>query len=102
KPMTYIFFAIYILISMLIGLVATGVFNTAQSDSNTVLNSSYAFANILVGLNGNILGMMNSIILVSIMANAIQKDYEYNIHPFFFTKPISKAHYFFGRFLAAF
>lgn len=101
KPMTYIFFAIYILISMLIGLVATGVFNTAQSDSNTILNSAYAFSNILVGLNGNILGMLNSIILVAVMANAIQKDYEYNTHAFFFTKPISKGHYFFGRFLAA-
>ncbi len=101
KPMTYIFFAIYLLLSMMIALVATGVFNTTQSDSNTTLNSAYAVSNILVGLNGNILGMLNSVVLVAVMATAIQKDYEYNTHALFFTKPISKAQYFFGRFFAA-
>lgn len=101
KPMTYIFFGIYVLMSMMIALVATGAFNTTQADSNVTLNSAYAVSNILVGLNGNILGMLNSVVLVAVMATAIQKDYEFNTHALFFTKPISKAHYFFGRFLAA-
>ncbi|OJV54668.1 MAG: hypothetical protein BGO31_06775 [Bacteroidetes bacterium 43-16] len=102
RPMTYIFFGIYLLFSMFIALVSTGAFDTTQSDSNVTLNSAYAVANLLVGFNGNILGMLNSVVLVAIMANAIQKDYQYNIHALFFTKPISKAQYFFGRFLAAF
>ncbi len=102
RPMTYIFFGIYLLFSMFIALVATGAIQTAQGDSNATLNSAYAIAEFLVGFNGNILGMLNSIVLVAVMANAIQKDYQYNIHALFFTKPISKAQYFFGRFLAAF
>src|SRR5690606_881583 len=102
RPSTYIFFGLYFLFSMLIGLVSSGFLNTTQADTNTVLNSAYAIANLLVGLNGNILGMLNSVLLVSLMASAIQKDYEHNMHPFFFTKPIAKASYFFGRFSAAF
>ncbi|HLU17813.1 MAG TPA: M1 family aminopeptidase [Edaphocola sp.] len=102
RPSTYIFFGLYFLFSMLIGLVSSGFLNTTQADTNTVLNSAYAIANLLVGLNGNILGMLNSVVLVSLMASAIQKDYEHNMHPFFFTKPIAKASYFFGRFAAAF
>lgn len=102
KPSTYIYFAIFFILSLLIGLATAGVFNTAQQDSNVTGNSAYAVASILVGLNDNILGLVNSVILVAVMATAIQKDYEYNTHPFFFTKPITKAGYFFGRFFAAF
>ncbi|HRP89253.1 MAG TPA: M1 family aminopeptidase [Edaphocola sp.] len=100
RPMFYIFFGIYLLLSMAIGFAATGVFGTTEGDSLTTLNSAPAIANILVGLNGNILGMLNSIVLVSIMASTIQKDYQYNSHALFFTKPISKFDYFFGRFTA--
>jgi hypothetical protein len=96
--MTYIFFGIYLLFSMFIALVSTGVFETTQADSNVTLNSAYAVANLLVGFNGNILGMLNSIVLVAVMANAIQKDYQYNMHALFFTKPISKAQLFFRAF----
>lgn len=102
KPATYIYFAIFFILSLLLGLAVAGVFNTAQQDTNVVGNSAYAVSGILAGMNDNILGLVNSVILVAVMATAIQKDYEYNTHPFFFTKPISKGGYFFGRFFAAF
>lgn len=102
KPATYIYFAIFFILSLFIGLAAAGVFETAQQDTNVVGNSAYAIANLLAGMNDNILGLVNSVILVAVMATAIQKDYEYNTHPFFFTKPVSKSGYFFGRFFAAF
>ncbi len=102
KPATYIFFGIFFLISLLIGLAEAGFFETATADSNIVMNSALSVANLLVGLNDNILGLVNGVILVALMATAIQKDYEYNIHSLFFTKPISKPAYFFGRFGGAF
>lgn len=102
KPATYIFFGIFLLISLLIGLAEAGFFNTATADSNIVMNSALSVSNLLVGLNDNILGLVNGVILVALMATAIQKDYEYNIHSLFFTKPISKPAYFFGRFGGAF
>lgn len=101
KPATYIYFVIFFALSLFIGLAAAGVFDVAQQDSNVVANSAYAVTGLLVGLNDNILGLVNSIILVAVMATAIQKDYQYQTHPFFFTKPITKSGYFLGRFVAA-
>jgi len=102
KPQTYIFFGIFFTLTLLLGMLAAGVFNVATADSNLVMNSANSVADIIVGLNDGIMGLVNSVILVAIMATAIQKDYEYNTHPLFFTKPITKSSYFFGRFLSAF
>jgi len=102
KAATYIYFSIFFILALIVGLAASGVFNVATQDTNLVGNSADAIAGLLVGLNSGILGLVNSVILVAVMSTAIQKDYEYNTHPFFFTKPITKSGYFFGRFLAAF
>lgn len=100
KPATYIYFVIFFALSLFVGLAVSGVFDVAQHDSNTIANSAFAVSSILAGMNNNILGLVNSVILVALMATAIQKDYQYNTYPFFFTKPLSKSDYFFGRFLA--
>lgn len=102
KPQTYIFFGLFFTLTLFLGLISAGVFNLASGDTNTISNSALAVANIIVGLNENILGLVNSVILVAIMATGINKDYDTNTHPFYFTKPINKASYFFGRFLSAF
>jgi ABC-2 type transport system permease protein len=102
KPSTYIFFGILFLLTFLIGLVVTGAFATTRSDSNTFINSASTIAGILLGTSSNLFGLMINVLLISIMATAIQKDYQYNTHPLFYTKPITKASYFFGRFLGSF
>lgn len=102
KPQTYVFFGIFLGLGLLLGLLMAGVFDLASADTNLINNSANAVAGVIVGLNDSILGLVNSVILVAIMATAIQKDYEYNTHPMYFTRPISKAGYFFGRFLSAF
>jgi ABC-2 type transport system permease protein len=101
KPQTYVFFGIFLLLTLLLGLAVAGVFDIATTDTNVIMNSANAVAGVIVGLNDGILGLVNSVILVAVMATAIQKDYEYNTHPLYFTKPISKGGYFFGRFLSA-
>jgi ABC-2 type transport system permease protein len=65
------------------------------------VNSAYAITSVLQGTN-ILFSLLVSIMLISVVATAIQKDYQYNTHPFFFTKPISKSDYFFGRFLSVF
>src|SRR3989344_699156 len=87
KPSTYIFFGVFLIIYMLAGMLTAGVFPIATGDTNIFVTSATAVASILVSLNQNILGLVNCIILVAIMATAIQKDYEYNTHSLFFTKP---------------
>jgi len=99
KPATYIFFAVFFLFSMLLTAAIAGILGGAVSDSNTTINSASAIAGILNGLNTDLIG---AIILITIMAPAVYKDFQYNMHPLIFTKPISKFGYMFGRFTAAF
>ncbi len=102
KPQTYIFFGVFFLLTLFLGLALAGVFNVATGDTNIIFNSASAVAGIIVSLNDGILGLVNSVVLVAIMATGIQKDYEYNTHPLYYTKPITKASYFFGRFFSSF
>ena len=101
KPATYIYFGVFFIITFFIGLAVSGVFDTSSSDSNQLANSPFAVTSILQGTS-ILFSLLVSIMLISVVATAIQKDYQYNTHPFFFTKPISKADYFFGRFTSVF
>ena len=101
KPATYIYFGVFFIITFFIGLAVSGVFDTSSNDSNQVANSPFAVTSILQGTS-ILFSLLVSIMLISVVATAIQKDYQYNTHPFFFTKPISKADYFFGRFTSVF
>jgi ABC-2 type transport system permease protein len=102
RPTTYLYFGILFLLTMLIGMAASEVFDTTRSDSLTIRNSAGAIAGILLGTSSSIFGILVSILLIASMATVIQKDYEYNMHPLFFTKPVSKPGYFLGRFLGGF
>jgi ABC-2 type transport system permease protein len=99
KPATYIFFFVFFFLSMLLTSAIAGLLGTASSDSNATINSANAIAGILNGLNTDLIG---AIILITIIAPAVYKDFQYNMHPLLFTKPISKFGYMFGRFSAAF
>jgi len=101
KPAFYIYFGIFFLLNLFTGMAVAGVFDTSSSDTFQVFNSAYAVAGILLG-TGILFSLLISIMVISIVATAIQKDYQFNIHMFFFTKPINKAQYFFGRFLGVF
>jgi ABC-2 type transport system permease protein len=84
---------------VLLTAAVAGLLGGSQSDSNATINSANAIAGILNGLNTDLIG---AIILITIIAPAVYKDFQYNMHPLLFTKPISKFGYMFGRFSAAF
>ncbi|MCW3070388.1 MAG: hypothetical protein JWO44_278 [Bacteroidetes bacterium] len=96
KPATYIFFLIILLLSVLYTSIIAGLLGGASEDSNIIINSANAIASVLTT------GLINSLILITIIAPAVYKDFQYNMHPLLFTKPISKFGYIFGRFSAAF
>jgi ABC-2 type transport system permease protein len=100
KPSTYVFFSIYFAFYLFLSLAASGVIPLGSSDSNTYLNSAVANASLYLAFNQNILALIHNMIIIAIMATAIQRDFEFNSHSLFFTKPITKASYFFGRFFS--
>ncbi|MES2592754.1 MAG: M1 family aminopeptidase [Bacteroidota bacterium] len=99
KPSTYIFFLVFFGLSMLITAAMAGLLGTSTADSMAIINSASAIAGIINSLNTDIIG---AIILITIIAPAVYKDFQYNMHPLLFTKPISKSGYLFGRFTASF
>ena len=99
KPSTYVFFSIYFAFYLFLSLAASGVLPLGSSDSNTYLNSAIANASLYLAFNQNILALIHNMIIIAIMATAIQRDFEFNSHSLFFTKPITKPVYFFGRFI---
>lgn len=102
KPSIYIYFGVLFLLNLIIGLLVTGFFNTTRTDSIVVANSAITIANIVGSSSSGLTGLIGNILLISILATAIQKDYEYNTHALFYTKPITKFGYFFGRFFGSF
>ena len=89
KPSTYVFFAIYFAFYLFLSLVASGIIPLGSSDSNTYLNSASANAGLYLAFNQNILALIHNMIIIAIIATAIQRDFEFNSHSLFFTKPIS-------------
>lgn len=98
KPATYIFFLVFFSLSMLVTAAMGGLIGSS-GESNTIINSAKAIADVLNGINTDLIGI---IILITIIAPAVYKDFQYNMHPLLFTNPITKFGYMTGRFLASF
>lgn len=99
RPAVYIFFLVFFTIAVLYMLVQGGVIGNNNTDSNSIVNSARAVAQFVSRLNTGFIGM---IILITIMAPSVYKDFQYNMHPLLFTKPISKFGYMMGRYCASF
>lgn len=103
RPAIYLYFLLYVVGTFLLICAATGVFSGNTQDTNSYMNSASSIAGILNSFNSDFfLGLITTIICVSIMGSCVQKDYQYNIHSLFYSKPITKRAYLFGRFSAAF
>jgi ABC-2 type transport system permease protein len=76
-----------------------GLLGNSGNDTNVTVNSAFAIAGWISRMNTGFVGLM---ILITIIAPAVYKDFQYNVHPLLFTKPISKFGYMMGRFSAGF
>ena len=103
RPGVYIYFVVFFLISFLLGAAATGMFSEVVNDTNTYVNSSMVIAEILTSFSSDyLMGLITILVCVALMAGCVQKDFQYNCFPFYFTKPFSKFSYLVGRFSASF
>ena len=88
-----VFFSISFLIVNIMGGVLAG---SSMVMDNTKWNSPYMIAGLQTFFT-----IFGSIICSALFGNAAYRDYETNMHPLFFTKPIKPSSYFLGRFSGA-
>ena len=91
-----IFFAIAFLISNILGGAFTGA-SIVIGNQGTSINSPLLIAELQT-----VFSIFGVLIFAAIFGNAGYRDYETNMHPLFFTKPVEPSSYFLGRYAGAF
>jgi ABC-2 type transport system permease protein len=92
---TWIYFGMFLLLAMLWMAAAGGVFREAHVSfgSKVMINAPFA-----VAITVAFLGCFGVIVMAAMVGRSVQQDFEYDMHHFFFSAPISKAAYVFGRY----
>ncbi|MDB5906573.1 MAG: hypothetical protein JWP34_687, partial [Massilia sp.] len=96
---TWVYFAMFLALAMLWMAAAGGVFKEA-----TVSFGGKVFINAprSIELTVALLGCFGVVVVAAMMGRSVQQDFEYDMHHFFFSAPIGKHDYVFGRFLGAY
>jgi ABC-2 type transport system permease protein len=96
---TWVYFAMFLALAMLWMAAAGGVFKEA-----TISFGGKVFINAprSIELTVALLGCLGVIVVAAMMGRSVQQDFEYDMHHFFFSAPIGKHAYVFGRFLGAY
>jgi ABC-2 type transport system permease protein len=96
---TWVYFALYAAVAGLWMAAAGGAIHGATvtfGGDKILINGSYS-----LGIAISILGFTGVTVIASLVGRAVQQDFEHQTYHFFFTAPIAKRDYFFGRFLGA-
>ncbi|PWF49249.1 hypothetical protein C7C56_007530 [Massilia glaciei] len=96
---TWVYFAVFLALALLWTAVAGGVFKGA---SVTFGGRVFINAPRSLELAVALLGCFGVVIMAAMMGRSVQQDFEHGTHPFFFSAPIAKREYVFGRFLGAY
>ena len=96
---TYVYFVLFAALAGLWMAAAGGALSSASvsfGGDKVLINGPYALA---FGIA--FLGFAGVTVIGSVAGRAVQQDFEYGTHHFFFTLPIAKRDYFFGRLVGA-
>ncbi|MBC7685895.1 MAG: ABC transporter permease [Bdellovibrionales bacterium] len=95
---TWVYFGMFFLLAMLWMAAAGGVFKEAYVSfgSKVYINSPFA-----ISITVAFLGCFGVVVMAAMVGRSVQQDFEYDMHHFFFSAPIKKHHYVFGRFLGS-
>src|ERR1700722_4726643 len=88
RPATYIYFGLFFAFAYLLAIAAGGAFSEASisiggSGGKIFINSPYSIATYIYALN-----YLGIIIIAAMVAGPVYRDFEYNTHSLFFTKPL--------------
>ncbi|HEU4844996.1 MAG TPA: M1 family aminopeptidase [Burkholderiaceae bacterium] len=95
---TWVYFGMFLLLALLWMAAAGGVFKAAVVSFGSVAINAPRSLMITVSY----LGSLGVIVMAAMMGRSVQQDFEYDMQHFFFSAPIGKHQYMFGRFLGAF
>ncbi len=96
---TWVYFVVFFALAMLWAAAAGGAIPHAIisfGSGKIWINSPYAVAQTV-----SFLGMIGLTVIAAIMGRAVQQDFEYRVEHFFFSAPIRKWEYLWGRFAGA-
>ncbi len=96
---TWVYFGLFLLLSLLWIAAAGGVFKDliVSFGSRVLINAPRQ-----VALSTAVLGSLGVLVAAAVMGRAVQQDFEHEMHNFFFSAPISKHAYVLGRFLGGY
>lgn len=96
---TWVCFTLFLALAVLWTAAAGGAFRdlVVTLGSRALINAPRQ-----VALTCAILGSLGTVVVAAVMGRAVQRDFEHGMHHFFFSAPIRKTDYVFGRFLGAF
>lgn len=96
---TWIYFCMFLALAMLWMAAAGGAFKDANVSfgSKVFINAPRS-----IELTVAFLGCLGVIVVAAMMGRSVQQDFEYDMHHFFFSAPIRKYQYVFGRFFGAY
>jgi hypothetical protein len=95
---TWVYFFAFFALALLWMAAAGGVFKEAfvSFGGRVLINAPRQIA-----MSAAFLGSLGVIVVAAMMGRSVQQDFEYEMHHFFFSAPIPKYAYVFGRFLGA-
>ena len=96
---TYVYLSVFTALAALWMAAAAGAFQSASivfSSDKVFVNAPYALAQTIT-----VLGLLGVVVIAAFMGRAVQQDFEHQSFHFFFTSPITKGQYLFGRYLGA-
>ncbi|MDQ4629545.1 ABC transporter permease/M1 family aminopeptidase [Janthinobacterium lividum] len=96
---TWVYFAMFLALAMLWMAAAGGVFKEASISfgGKFLINAPRSLA-----FTCSLLGCFGAVVVAAMMGRSVQQDFEYGMQHFFFSAPIRKYQYVFGRFLGAY
>ena len=95
---TWVYFSMFMLLAILWMAAAGGVFKEANVSFG---GRVFIDAPRSIMLTASFLGCLGVIVIAAMMGRSVQQDFEYETHHFFFSAPIRKYQYMFGRFFGA-
>ncbi|MBF8149639.1 hypothetical protein ITJ86_06995 [Winogradskyella sp. F6397] len=98
RPATYIYMAIFFMLSVLMAATTAGIFDsiTATTSSARIVNSPISINNLF-----NSVAILIFFLFPSIIGASINRDFKSEMHSILYSYPFTKANYLFAKFFSA-